>query len=707
VLLPQHRALLEASGISEEVAGKRSYFSATTGTALKSLGFGRSQLSVPALMIPLYDVAGEAFGYQARPDTPRQIKGKTVKYETPSKQANRIDVPPAARDLLDDPAIPVIFTEGSRKADSAVSRGMCAVSLNGVYGWRYTNGKGGKTVLPDFGMIALNSRQIILCFDSDVMTKPEVHRALAGLAAFLQMRHALVSFAYLPSQASGAKTGLDDWLAADPSRGFAQLDALCRSRLDPLEPQESEDTFDDIEEEPGSLLLADVQRFLTRFVVFPDGNAAIAVAAWILHTHAIDSFDITPRLHVRSPDKRSGKTRLMELLALLCRRAELSVNLSPSYLFRSVETTCPTLLVDEVDAIFGRNANNHEDLRSLINAGFSRGATAGRIEGEGSNLTPRKFKVFCPIALAGIGSVPDTINDRSVPIRMRRRSKKEAVERMRRRVVGPEAAVLRRRIEAWAKRNQDALTAHMPVMPDGVADRPADVWEPLITVADICGGVFPERLRAACVALNVVQADSDESLGRLLLADIRDIFTTWNVDRVPSKILCERLRDIEESPWDGWHKGRGFQPNDLARMLRSFDIRPDVIRVGAETPRGYLLADFVDTWARYLDDDNQEPPPPSENPQQAQHRNTGSGPENDENGVQGATGCAAEPEDTPSDQECCGVAPVAPNTEGGDEVDNLQVRPGDAAPSGVAPTGAERGSRDEVLDRLRKQRGMS
>jgi hypothetical protein len=188
MLLAHHQALLDASAISQVVAEKRGYFSATTGAALKTLGFGRSQLSVPALVIPLYDVFGECFGYQARPDHPRQVRGKTVKYETPTKQANRIDVPPSCREQLEDPAIPLIITEGSRKADAAASRGMCCVSLNGVYGWRGTNDKGGKTVLPDFGAIALNDRQVVLCFDSDAMTKPEVHQALKSLASFLEMR---------------------------------------------------------------------------------------------------------------------------------------------------------------------------------------------------------------------------------------------------------------------------------------------------------------------------------------------------------------------------------------------------------------------------------------------------------------------------------------------------------------------------------------
>ena len=193
VLLPQHQALSEGSAISAQVAGKRSYFSATSGAMLRTLGFGRSQPLAPALVIPLHGVDGEAWGYQARPDEPRQIRGKTVKYETPTKQPNRIDVPPAIRDLLEDPAVPVIFTEGSRKADSAATRGMCCLSLNGVYGWRGTNGKGGKTVLPDFGLIALNGRQVVLAFDSDAMSKREVHQALAGLAAFLGMRGAAVS----------------------------------------------------------------------------------------------------------------------------------------------------------------------------------------------------------------------------------------------------------------------------------------------------------------------------------------------------------------------------------------------------------------------------------------------------------------------------------------------------------------------------------
>jgi hypothetical protein len=707
MLLPQHQALLEGSGISEEVAGKRPYFSATTGAALRQLGFGRSQLSVPALLIPLYDVHGEPFGYQARPDQPRQVRGKTVKYETPSKQANRLDVPPLTAELLDDPSVPVILTEGSRKADSAASRGMCAVSLNGVYGWRGTNTKGGKTVLPDFGAIALNDRQVILCFDSDAMTKPEVHQALAGLAAFLQMRHAVVLFAYLPPLASGAKCGLDDWLVADPARGFAALDALCRSRLDPLESEQREDRYDDVEPESGATLLSDVSRFLRRFVVFPDEHSLNATTVWVPQTHAIDSFDVTARLHVRSPDKQSGKTRLMEMLALLCRRAELSANMSPSYLFRSVEATCPTLLVDEVDAIFGWKASqkggNHEDLRALLNAGYSRGATVGRVEGDGANLVPRQFKIFCPVALAGIGDIPDTLNDRSIPIRMRRRRRGESVERLRRRLVVAEAAGLRRRLEAWAKRNRETLTELVPVMPDNVEDRAADVWEPLVAIADLAGGPWSERVRTACVELNRQKEQADESLARWLLSDTRDLFDNEKVDRLSSKTLCERLRDIEESPWDGWHKGRGFQPSDLARMLRGFDIRPSVIRMSAtETPRGYLRADFEDAWERYLSVDNKEAPPPSGNPQQAQQRNSESG-EGSEFGTPGCNIDEGATENAPSDVQCCGVADVAPSPGGEDQL--ADAHGGNVAGEGaVAPDCSNAGSADALMGQLRKRR---
>ena len=187
-LLPHHLALLKASAIAPEVARARGYRSVTAGSELDRLGFPRRQRRVPALLIPVWDVTGKVALYQLRPDEPRVRAGKAVKYETLAGARMVIDVPPPARARLADPREPLFVTEGVRKADAAVSRGLCCVDVLGVWNWRGRNQHGGTTALPDWESIALNGRDVYLVFDSDVVHKPAVRLALTRLKAFLESR---------------------------------------------------------------------------------------------------------------------------------------------------------------------------------------------------------------------------------------------------------------------------------------------------------------------------------------------------------------------------------------------------------------------------------------------------------------------------------------------------------------------------------------
>ena len=216
-LLPQHAALVRASAISAEVAQERGYFTATTIADLKRYGFAEPQCRVPALGLPVWTVDGPIGLYQARPDDPRvdTKNGKPIKYETASGALMRLDVPPRARRFLGDPTTPLWITEGIRKADSAVSNGIdCCLALLGVWNWRGENEDGGKVALPDWEQVALNGRETIIAFDSDVMTKREVRGALSRLKAFLASRGARVSLIFLPPAPGGGKQGLDDFFAA-------------------------------------------------------------------------------------------------------------------------------------------------------------------------------------------------------------------------------------------------------------------------------------------------------------------------------------------------------------------------------------------------------------------------------------------------------------------------------------------------------------
>ena len=234
-LFPQHAALLEASAISPEVARERGYVTVDTKSRLESAGFSPYQRRVPGLLVPVHDVTGTVALCQYRPDQPRQTKsGTVVKYETPGGSRMVLDVPPRERGRIGSPGVPLWITEGSRKADAAVSAGLCCVALLGVTAFRGTNKDGGKVALADWEHVALNDgRQVYICFDSDVMLKRTVHQALVRLGSFLERRGANVAYVYLPGGESGAKVGLDDYLAG----GGTVDDLLVRARSEPVEPE--------------------------------------------------------------------------------------------------------------------------------------------------------------------------------------------------------------------------------------------------------------------------------------------------------------------------------------------------------------------------------------------------------------------------------------------------------------------------------------
>ncbi|MGB3330360.1 MAG: DUF3854 domain-containing protein [Thermomicrobiales bacterium] len=224
IFLPQHQALIDGSGIDPEVAAARGYRSVTTKAEMQRLGFSASQARVPALLIPVHDVYGQIATYQARPDQPRIRDGKPLKYETPRGTRMVLDVPPGCRARLGNPSIPLFITEGARKADAAASHDLCCIAVLGVWNWRGTNAQGGKVALPDFEVVALNGRDVYLVFDSDVVTKPAVRKALDRLAALLRTRGATVRIVQLPAGPGGTKVGLDDFLASR----MTVLDLLCQ-----------------------------------------------------------------------------------------------------------------------------------------------------------------------------------------------------------------------------------------------------------------------------------------------------------------------------------------------------------------------------------------------------------------------------------------------------------------------------------------------
>jgi Protein of unknown function (DUF3631) len=343
-------------------------------------------------------------------------------------------------------------------------------------------------------------------------------------------------------------------------------------------------------------LLDSVRATLARFVVLPSDHTADAVTLWIAATHAQPAWAHAPRLVIRAPEKRCGKSRLLDIIEATCHEPLITVNASSAAVYRAIGTDDPpTLLVDEADTIFGsrKSAEANEDLRGLLNAGHQRNRPAIRYDSVSRSI--ERIPTFAMAALAGIGHMPDTIEDRAVIVKMRRRAPGEEVHPYRHRRDGPALRELATGLREWLRDDLDTLTAAQPPMP--VEDRAADTWEPLVIVADHAAGTWPDRARTAAELLTGEQNDTGPaSLSALLLTDCRTAF--GDETALPTDELLARLRDDREAPWVELGPA-GITARRLGALLGEYGIRSANIRFPDGQRKGYTRADFTDAWQRY------------------------------------------------------------------------------------------------------------
>ncbi|WP_374119947.1 DUF3631 domain-containing protein [Streptomyces sp. LS1784] len=356
----------------------------------------------------------------------------------------------------------------------------------------------------------------------------------------------------------------------------------------------------DTETTEGAELLAQLKARIARFVILPSEEALDATTLWVAATHLQGAWQHAPRLAVVGPAKRCGKSRLLDVLTETVHQALLTVNSSPAAVFRSITEEPPTLLVDEADTIFGspKMAEKNEEMRGLLNAGHQRDRYVLRVVG--NDHTPRRFHTFAMAAIAGIGDLPDTIMDRSIVIRMRRRAEGETVSPYRSQRDSPGFHEIRDRIARWTAPLGDRALRLEPSMP--VEDRAADTWEPLVIIADLAGGPWPRLARQACRRMvdSEVQAEEENLGGARILADIRRIFhANRELDSLTTDQLLRELNDNAEAPWAESARG-GLSPRGLGSMLREFGITSGNVRLGDGTQRkGYTRHKFLDAWRRY------------------------------------------------------------------------------------------------------------
>jgi hypothetical protein len=361
----------------------------------------------------------------------------------------------------------------------------------------------------------------------------------------------------------------------------------------------------------GAALLDALADIYKQYAVLPSG-APEALALWTLYTYVFDAADVNPRLQLTSPLKRCGKTRVLELLSLLVARPLPASNVSPSAIFRVIEQSAPSLLIDEADTF----VKDNEELRGLLNSGHTRRTAfvLRSVPVADNQWEARKFSTWAPMALAGIGRLFPTLEDRSIRIVLKRKLPTEKVPRLPVRDDAEPFATLRRQCTRWGQDHVEAIRSADPSQPPGLNDRAADNWRPLCAIAAVAGGDWPGRITAAIAALTVMEGDNEE-LGVLLLKDMEHLFKEQKVDAIFSEDLEQQLHGMEERPWSEYGRERKpISKGQIARLLKPFEIRPRNVRIEETQAKGYRLDACQDAFQRYLSpvDHPSETVPPSQ-----------------------------------------------------------------------------------------------
>jgi hypothetical protein len=508
------------------------------------------------------DASGALVAVHCRQDGP---DGKKMWWEQPDGTPGLDGLPSADLPLYGierlSGSATVIVVEGEKAAEALLAVGVQAVGS-------VTGASGTPGAIP---LSELTGRRVILWPDAD----PVGRTHMAAIAERLSGVAAAVSFVEPPE---GVPAGWDAAGAIAEGRDLAALLA------GPPTPTLLE-------------ALAKVEQFLRRYVAFPRPETIVAVVLWVAHTHAIELADATPYLAISSPEKQSGKTRLLECLQLLAHGCSgIAITPTAATIYRSLEASPgATLLLDELDAVFRDRSDKYEEVRAVINAGHRRGATVPRsVPGPKNTWVVKQFPVFGPKALAGIGKLPDTVTDRAIPVRMLKRKRSEPVHKFRVRTATGEASSIMAGLVAALAAQPPASEADLPLE---LPDRAADAWEPLLAIADAAGEVWPARARRAAIILHASR-EQDDSLGLRLLSDIRLVLDARAVERIFTADLITALQADEEGPWVSDRSP--FTPHRLAKLLQPFEIGSKQVRIGSSSLKGYEREAFVDAWERYL-----------------------------------------------------------------------------------------------------------
>lgn len=348
--------------------------------------------------------------------------------------------------------------------------------------------------------------------------------------------------------------------------------------------------------------------FLIDYIALPEAAPTI-ISAWVGAAWLCDVWDRFPHLAISSPEKRCGKTTLLNILRVMVPRPMHTSNISPAALYRAIAKNKPTLLFDEAQSLSRVGTESGEVNREILNASIEKDSVVIRCGGRKMEEI-HEFPVYSPKVFAMIGDLDGVLADRSLPVPMRRRTSADTVQRYRSRVVEARGKALHDELEAWAEQNTElARQYYDTIEPFGIEnDRMAELLLPLQAVLTITGkGIDVLEAYARTLDERDRQQES-QSPGVRLLSACREQFDD-DTKFISTATLIDALKGRTEEPWHRWNRGEGLNPEGLAKLLRPFNIKSqhDITR----TVRGYHKAAFAEAWGRYLTSPVQAVPNPS------------------------------------------------------------------------------------------------
>jgi hypothetical protein len=432
---------------------------------------------------------------------------------------------------------------------------------------------------------------------------------------------------------------------------------------------------------------------LQRYVVADEAELATCVL-WAAHAHLAvrDSVKLprSPRLKLESRLPGCGKTTAAEALAAMCPSAEHMSSYTPSALFRMLQGTLPTLVLDEAD----RSIHQDSEVTTILNAGYRR-STAGirrTVELPDGGFRSERFNTYCPIIIAGIDPAPATVQERSIRILLKRAAAGEVPGHLRD-GSSPELFAVCLHLAAWAAQVVEFTEPPLPVWLRGQPSRVADNWGLLLWIAEQASGRWPALLQQAAVA--ELTGEREPSLMERLLASIRACFDAqpavirsdgseeWrrapdDRDRLQTVTLISFLVGEPGEEWDTVNRGRPVTEYFLRSKLRHLLMPPGSMRWHTwqgnrrVDHRGYERHQFLDAWSRYIPPsplDSSDPSAPSDTAPAGSQENAGFSPVADvEADYAAATRAGLDPPQQRMASEAAVAAEVADGSDGADHV---------------------------------------